>query len=252
MALSYQGGKARHANAILAVMAEVCSERLMPAPQTKLFAIGINEPFCGGAWFTTAARKRGYNVCAGDANGHVVSLWQEVSKGRTDWIPEHVSEDEYNAFKRVWKTHANSRLIGFIGAACSYGGKWFGGYARDQYRNYAAESRRSILKAAEHLRCVTFLHVPFEYWPASGTRVYYLDPPYDGAEGYQGTRFDSAAFWNRAEYLAESGPVFVSEYNAPDGWREVWRKAVKTSLNNQSGDKQPDRLEKLFVKGPGI
>ena len=50
-----------------------------------------------------------------------------------DYIRTHKDEDHV--------------LTGFVGFGCSFGGKWFGGYARNAGgTNYAAQSKRSLLK----------------------------------------------------------------------------------------------------------
>lgn len=38
-------------------------------------------------------------------------------------------------------------LTGFVGFGCSFGGKWFGGYAKNKTNtNYALQSKKSLLK----------------------------------------------------------------------------------------------------------
>lgn len=38
----------------------------------------------------------------------------------------------------------------------------------------------------------------------------------------------------------------MSEYSAPDDFKEVWRRETRTDIRNKNGE-QEDRIEKLFV-----
>jgi hypothetical protein len=74
--------------------------------------------------------------------------------------------------------------------------------------------------------------------------VLYLDPPYDGTAGYSTGGFDSRAFWAWAQAQAENGVrVFVSEFNAPDGWVPVW--SVKRTASLGPAGKKVD-VEHLY------
>ena len=57
-------------------------------------------------------------------------------------LPESVSEQEYKYIRE--HKDDDPALAGFVGFGCSFGGKWFGGYARDNRtsRNYASVSKQ--------------------------------------------------------------------------------------------------------------
>lgn len=65
--------------------------------------------------------------------------------------------------------------------------------------------------------------------------------------GYTGEKFDSAEFWDYARLIAETGhKIFVSEQQAPDGWRCVWEKPFTRTLDRNKQN-QFQVTEKLFT-----
>jgi DNA adenine methylase len=140
-------------------------------------------------------------------------------------------------------------IKGFIGFGCSFGGKWFGGYARDNRNggvNFADRAKRGILKKVESFRdngnqpeclCTSYSHhhLPRE----SGPAVIYCDPPYRGATGYSCSQgFDTAAFnyWVRA-MVSRGHRIVISEYahNAPGGAKILWSQGSRKSIRDASG-----------------
>lgn len=206
------------------------------------------EPFCGGGAMTVVLAPQFETVEASDAHEDLILMWQALCKG---WEPpNNVTEDEYRALRMA----EPSALRGFVGFACSWGGKWFGGYARGSQtsgaaRNYADESSRSLLRDVEKAGNVNFSCKSYtDIKPGPGD-VVYADPPYAGTTKYSRI-FDSDQFWAVAESWASSGAlVFVSEYVAPSGWPCVWE---KTYTRNMKADAKTavKVTDKLFFKGP--
>jgi DNA adenine methylase len=223
--MHYMGGKFRIATKLAAYLESVRNGRI------------FIEPFCGGANITAA--MSGTRV-ASDLCEDVVLLWSAAANG---WEPPtHVSELEYQEAKNG----PPSALRGFIGFGCSFGGKFFGGYARSGTRNYAMNAHNAIMKKAKNLQGVSFLHRPYtECGPVNS--LVYCDPPYaNTTQGYSCTSFDSELFWNTMRQWATNGnTVLVSEYVAPNFAREVWSVETKTDMHCVAG-KEP-RLEKLFL-----
>jgi len=194
------------------------------------------EPFCGGANIT--AEMSGVRI-ASDLCADVVMLWGAASQG---WEPPTaVTEEEYKAARFA----PSSAYRGFVGFGCSFGGKFFGGYARSGMRNYAMNAHNSILKKANALRGVHFSCGPYSSLAPKNSLVY-CDPPYaNTTQGYSSSSFDSKAFWDTMRLWASRGnTVLVSEYTAPPFAQEVWCIETKTDMHCVSG-KEP-RLEKLF------
>lgn len=213
-AVRYQGGKARMAARLSAYM-------LVHTRKRDCYV----EPFIGGGSVLEKMVPHFKRVYANDLREDVVLLWQAASQG---WEPpEDVSQDLYESLRDA----PPSPLRGFVGVACSFASKWFGGYARGispngVARNYAAEGRRAVLKRAAVLQ----VYADRIAWSAQDYAslapvvqpevVVYCDPPYGETTSYKGlSAFDTAAFWNVQSAWADTGAkVFVSEYAAPPGW----------------------------------
>lgn len=223
--MRYPGGKTRAAPHIVRV----------------LQASGVSgpfwEPFCGGLGMSPALVKAFGPGLHSDANGSLIALYQAVKAG---WLPpERVSEEEYAAARSL---PDDSPLKAFCAVACSFGGKWFAGYAREEGRNFAAEGRRGLLRDVPLLAEVfhaSFMVAP----PGPGLGFVYADPPYIGTLPYRGAPpFDHDAFWRRANEWSRHCPVFVSEYIAPSPWRCVWEREQKTTVAIGEGKLAMERL----------
>src|SRR5690606_31591619 len=140
----------------------------------------------------------------------------------------------------------------FAGFGCSFGGKWFGGYARGfkasgEPRNYAAEAGRRLRKLVAGLpEGATVVHAGYRSWSpyVHADVLVYCDPPYADTTSYGAVDpFDSDDFWQhvRAWTTERGAAVFVSEYDAPGDFVPVWsgtpRKTIQRS--NVSAPRAP-------------
>lgn len=201
------------------------------------------EPFVGAG--NVVAKVESLNTrFASDVHEPLIAMWLELQKG---WIPPQVvSESEYKAAKEgVYPDY----LTAFIGFACSFGGKYFGGYARskDQY-NYTKGSSNSLLKKLETCKNVKFFSADYRSVTPVEESFIYCDPPYIKTTGYKGVpRFSHEEFWETVrgwsrEYGCE---VWVSEENAPKDFEVIWEKSYKSRLRD-SNNQVVDRYERLF------
>ena len=231
--MKYMGSKARHAKELLPII-------LKDRKPGQWYV----EPFVGGA---NMIDKVDGNRIGADIHPHLICLLDAVAKG---WIPpESVSEEEYNELN---KKRSITPETGAAGFGSSFGGKFFSGYARGKnssgnWRNYASETKRNLLKQAPNLKGIMFLCSPYQQLVVPPNSIIYCDPPYEGTTKYATGGFDHAAFWQWCrDKVAEDHQVFVSEYNAPDDWVCVWEKKVSVNLDsNRNG--ASERIEKLFV-----
>lgn len=230
--MKYMGSKARHAKGILPV---ILADRV----DGQWYV----EPFVGGA---NVIDKVLGNRIGADLNPYVISLWQAVAGGWTP--PDVVTEGEYAALKAEKRVDA---LTAFAGFACSYGAKFFGGYARGKsakgdWRNYADEAKRAMLKTKAGILGVKFIRASYDQLEIPPNSIIYCDPPYAGTTGYATGAFDHDAFWQWCrDKVTEGHKVFVSEYTAPDDWVCVWSKEVNNTLVKDTGSKKG--VERLFV-----
>lgn len=230
--MRYMGGKSRIA------------KRIAPF----LIADGIRchtylEPFIGGGsvfaevspWFETAI--------ASDVNPDLILMWQALADG---WEPPSMlTHEEWKALRDA----EPSALRAFAGFGCSFGGRFFEGYAHPKPGyDYAGSARRGLLRKVDQMHTFPeFHHAPYDVWSPSEGVLVYCDPPYDNTKSYSGTdRFDSGRFWKMAESWVDSGAtVFVSEYTAPAPWRVVWSAQVQVSL--KASDNRRTAVERLFT-----
>lgn len=227
--MKYVGGKARLAKHIVAHF-----------PQRRIYI----EPFVGSA--AVLERVRAEVRIAADAHPHLIAMYQALQQG---WVPPDVVTPELYADLRAEKDGVPDPLVAFAGFACSFGAKWFGGYARGGTRNYAAEGCRNLAKIAPHIQDVTFLCCSYDQIDINDptNTVIYCDPPYEGTQGYGGTApFNHEAFWAWCLRQHERGAaIFVSEFNAPDTFKCIWEKERAASLDLNTGGKRS--VERLFV-----
>lgn len=227
--MQYMGSKARHAKHILPIILEGRAEGQYYV-----------EPFVGGA--NTIDKVDGKRL-AGDLNPHLISLLSSVANG---WNPpEFVTEEEYKSLK---SSMAVTPEVAFAGFLCSFGAKWFGGYARNSKgTNYAAQGMRALQKQRDGLRGIDFRVSSYEDLEIPESSIIYCDPPYKGTTGYSTGKFDHDEFWEWCRSMVLLGhSVFVSEYSAPDDFVSVWSR--EASVNFDSGRKSgKSSLERLFV-----
>lgn len=192
------------------------------------------EPFLGGG---SVFCKMDNPKIGSDTVPDLIEFWQAIQSG---WLPpDTITKEQYEAAKEGL---INGPLRAFIGFGCSFGGKWFGGYANTPGRNYASNAKNSTLSKREGFIGAKLLCKDFFTWNVKNYLIY-CDPPYAG-KIRPGTRqnFDTEMFWDHVRLLSEDNTVLVSETEAPEDFKVVWEKEVKTDMQ-QSIRK---RTEKLF------
>lgn len=201
------------------------------------------EPFCGSCHVGLHVKAQRRIFC--DLNPWLIAMWQAAVDG---WIPPvEVSEDLYQQAKSLAVEPA---LIGFVGFACSFSGKFFGGYARNSRGdNYALNGSRSVRNYALKLRGSEFLCCSYQealmYNPE--VDLVYCDPPYQGTTRYYGLpNMDYNEFWESMRLSGTERTTLVSEYNAPEDFRTTLTIKTKTEIRTSSNGRE-DRVEKLFT-----
>lgn len=238
--MRYLGGKSRVAKQLVAQMPDDVRN--------------VYEPFCGGGAMTVALANKYGTVQASDIHHDLITMWRLLQEG---WEPpEDVSEEAWRLWKyEIPRTPEQAATKAFVGYGCSFGGKYFGGYARSRgtSRNFADESKRNVLKQVESLRDVVFVAGDYETLVrASPGDLVYCDPPYEGTTKYKTGDFDHKRFWEWANRLADNGVMmYISEYQAPEGWTEVWSKEQKLQVKINDGKPRANRTERLFTREVG-
>jgi DNA adenine methylase len=179
------------------------------------------------------------HVHAGDVHEDLMLMWQAAANG---WIPPSmVSEEEYQRIRR----EPASALRGFAGFGCSFGGKWWGGYARNKTRrNYAQSASKQVQTIASLMKsCDVELRIAsFQDWKPEPDSVVYADPPYRGTTAYH-NKFNSDFFWKTMEEWSRQGvQVFVSEYTAPPHWKSIWTMNKRRTVSGGTGSMTTEHL----------
>lgn len=236
--MQYLGSKSKIAKKILPII-------LKGATAQTTFI----DMFCGGANLVDKIDIPLKKKIAVDNDAYLISMWSQLQNG---WQPpDNITKEQYINIRNLNKNPTNFGTIGtinpattcFVGYLCSFGGKWWGGYAANSKGdNYAARAKRVLLKQIENLKDVEFKLS--DYWNVEipENSIVYCDPPYEGTTEYK-TKFDHNKFWDWVRETSKKHPVYISEYNAPPDFKCLLEIPVKTVLDKNS---QKPRVERLF------
>lgn len=203
------------------------------------------EPFVGAGW--VLEKIKGGPRFASDINPYLVAMWQAL---QADWRPPGVVTEVL--YQAAHKGLCDPALTSFIGFGCSFGGKWFAGYARGN--TSALSSKNSLLQKLGGVRTASFFVADFLTTPPPAPNcLIYCDPPYLGTESYEGAPpFDHSRFWKRVRQLERQGhTVIVSEYQAPKGFSIMLEMPIKTEMRTTASGREL-RIERLFRLGQHI
>lgn len=197
------------------------------------------EPFVGGASVAARVVPQMEKAILADARLDLILCWSSITKG---WEPPHeVSESRYTELRNA----EPSALRGFVGHCCSFGGRWFNGYARNNNgRSYAAAGKRSCLRKAVTLKPAAWACADYRTWAPRDGWLVYADPPYRGVRDHR-LPFHHDTFWDTMrEWRAAGAVVVVSEYSAPSDWYCLDRLVTPATMGGAGTRKQ---IEGLWV-----
>jgi len=229
--MKYIGSKRKYVKEILPI---ILKER---TSENQLYL----EPFAGG--MNVIQHVKGRRI-ANDKNIYLISLFKELLSDSFD-IPDSITEQFYMRIKENKEIYRQS-LVAFVGYCCSFGAKFFGGYARGEGRNYCAESKRHLLKQKELLQGVEFNCNDYTFYTnLTQKAIIYCDPPYKNTLKYS-DEINHNEFWEWVRTMSKRGhKVFVSEYEAPKDFKCVWSKEVYNTIDKNTSGKKG--IEKLFI-----
>lgn len=205
--------------------------------------------FCGACSIECNLAKYFDNVVCNDNHKYLIALLNAVNNG---WIPpDYLSEEEWYYVKD--HLDQNPALSGFAGFGCSFGGRWFEGYARGKTnkgdpRNYAKEAQKSLLRDIAPLKNVEFICNDYKDVLLPDGCIVYADPPYANTKKMNRTDFNTDEFWDYMRLISKNHMVFISELNAPDDFISVWEQKLTRSLDVNKDNKKV-ATEHLYIKG---
>lgn len=208
------------------------------------------EPFCGGCNMIYKVPSS-FPRYANDNHPYLIALLQHVQNGGE--LPDYISEIEYKNIQNN-KDNYPDWYAGFVGFGCSFGAKWFGGFARNikqghpdeslnlTTRNYCAESKRNLLKQAPYFKDIIFTCGDYRDMLIPPESIIYIDPPYKNTTGYKG-EFNHAELYIWIKEKKQQGhTVFISEYDMPTGFKVIGGKSVVSSFDHSSRKNETEIL----------
>lgn len=227
--MQYMGGKSRISKQIAEVLNSAISK---DAPFVSLF--------CGSC--AIESKVQADVKILNDKHPYLIAMWQALQNG---WMPpDVVTKEEYYRVKS--NMDENPALTGFIGFGCSFGGKWWGGYAKDKRGDdYCGQAKRGLLKDLVGIQSATFTCLDYRDVEIPDGAVVYCDPPYVNTTGYTVGQFNTNEFWDYMRQLSKRCDVYISEESAPDDFECIWSKEKVRTLE-KSDNAGRVKVEKLF------
>jgi len=245
--MKYMGSKSRIAKYIVPIIQECIDDNDI---STYL------EPFCGGCNIIDKIKCN--TRIASDKNKYLIALWKHIQNENN--LLEIVNRDLYNDVRSNQNTNKyEDWLIGNVGFLASYNGRWFdGGYAQsgyektkngERFRDYYKEAKQNILQQKKLIKDIEFLNEDYTYFKPVNC-VIYCDPPYKNTKQYANSKnFNYETFWETMRKWSKNNFVLISEQNAPEDFKCIWKQEVSRSI--KANDKSKS-VEKLFTYNQGL
>ena len=239
--MRYQGGKFR-------LRKDICNVLNQYRREGQLFV----DLFCGGG---SIVREMSNPRLANDVCKPLIVMYKALLDG---WVPpKNLNEQAYKIIKA--RMDLDHPITAFAGFFCSFGGKWFGGYARARQveRNYVTNAHNSCMRLLEVVKGVEFISMDYRdllLQHRFKDCMIYCDPPYMGTTGYGFCKgFNHELFWYVMRWLSYDNLVFISEYNAPDDFISVLRINRSVGLGSRDVDTIKDTVaDNIFVYEGGM
>lgn len=235
--MRYQGGKKRLGSQIADVLKKFHRPGML-----------YLEPFCGMVSVGIHMADIDGKTIVADADRGVVELLQAVRNG---WDPPvRITEDIYYVYQEI--LNHTSPIRTFVGYGCSWGGKWFGGYARNNStksgsgRSYARIAHDSLMRMKDDGldKIDEVVCADYRAWNPNGCLIY-CDPPYRNVTNHR-LGLDHDEYINLMNEWSKDNIVIISEYEPYDGWVPIWREKHAGNMR-YDGER---RVEHLLIREP--
>lgn len=233
--MRYMGGKSRIAKDISNIINGYTKGEL---PFVSLF--------CGSCAIESRVDSP-YKIC-NDKHEYLIAMWQALQNGCE--LPDSITKEQYQDIKA--NLDRDKALSGFVGFGCSFGGKWWGGYAsgwkndKSKMRNFCDEGKRQTMKKLNGLTDATFFDCDYLNLSIVEHAIVYADPPYMNTTGYSTDAINYDEFWQHMRTLGKDHVVLISEEQAPEDFICIWQKSFTRTLDRNKSN-QPQKIEKLFI-----
>lgn len=208
-----------------------------------------NQPFvdlfCGSCNVITKINNNRVRI-ANDKHKYLIAMWKELQNG---WIPPQTLTKEGYEFLKNNKD-VKPHLTGFVGFGCSFAGKWFGGYAASDNRNYCLNAYNSTLDKLKCLYDVKFFNLDYKEVDIPKGSFVYCDIPYKDTTQYRKSEvgvFNHEEFYQWVRDNSKNYDIYISEYkkNIPKDFEIVWEIESKQDIRNKY-NKRADTIEVLM------
>lgn len=244
--MRYMGGKVRIARVIVNTILDIVSH--VDNPKKLVFY----DVFTGGGNIIAAVPPSAVAGRVAIDKDYFAIEALKFLRDHPDKLYEMVkgmTKEKYKEIKEAAKKRDFSKyppgVVGYVGYAMSFGGKWFGGLSLEgKSKDYP---KNSIKWQAPLLKGVTFINSDYDaYSYKSPPQIIYCDPPYIDTTKYKFS-FDFNKFYNWVREMDERGYyIFISESRMPNDFVSVWSKSIQNALGTRSG-REKIRLENLFI-----
>ena len=194
--------------------------------------------FCGSCNVISKIDNNRLRI-ANDKHYYLIEMWKELQKG---WLPpKSLTKEEYKYIKN--NKDEKPYLTAFVGFGCSFAGKWFGGYAYSDKRNYCLNAYNSVLNKLKNLKNVMFYNLDYSEVDIPKGSFVYCDIPYKNATPYckkEVGEFNHEEFYQWVRENSNKYEIYVSEYkeNVPNDFEIVWEQNSKKDIRNKNGIKE--------------
>ena len=194
--------------------------------------------FCGSCNVISKIDNNRLRI-ANDKHYYLIEMWKELQKG---WLPpESLTEEEYKYIKN--NKDEKPYLTAFVGFGCSFAGKWFGGYAYSDKRNYCLNAYNSVLNKLKNLKNVMFYNLDYSEVDIPKGSFVYCDIPYKNTTPYckkEVGEFNHEEFYQWVRENSNKYEIYVSEYkeNVPNDFEIVWEQNSKKDIRNKNNIKE--------------
>lgn len=190
--------------------------------------------FCGSCNVISKIDNNRLRI-ANDKHYYLIEMWKALQNG---WeMPNEITEKEYQYIKN--NKDEKPYLTGFVGFGCSFSGKWFGGFCRNNTnRNYCLNAKNSNLKLLPNLQDVIFYNEDYRNTNIPIGSLVYCDIPYKDTTQYckdEVGEFNHDEFYQWVRENSNKYEIYVSEYkeNVPEDFEIVWEKKSRKDIRDK-------------------
>lgn len=237
----YVGGKIRLSKDIVPILQNIIDENNITT---------FIDICCGGCNIIDKVKCE--NRIANDVNEYLIEMWNNLDK--VDVSKLDISKEHYDEVKNN-KDKYPKWYVGLVGFHYSYGGKFFGGFARSRYSDHIERSINKTIEQYKLLKDVKFTLGDYSHYSGIKGTLIYADIPYKSSTQtttkYR-TTFDYDRFWNWVRMMSKNNIVVVSELEAPSDFEVIWSKNHNSNMSYNKSDKTEERLfsyDKKNIKG---